>query len=308
VALLRESGLEMAALHDPPSRISRPQQQLSIQQAALALGGRVGLGVDVGSRLHLTTYGIAGYAMLTSPTVDGALIVMQRYAPLLNMKFRVTHAVQNGLPVLRFENEFNPDHAQRTLCLELELAKMVTLLRDLLGDEFAPREVRIRMPARDFSGRGRYFAFAKLDELSHSELRFDARLLRRPLPLPHAGARLSCLQVCDSLMEALTEVVNLPQRVKRLLLDAEGAHRHSVRRGRQVVPVAAYAKAAPRVVRHVLREDPGRCPEDARGPLPKRYCDDRRDHCPAFVLQRRRQSPSHVQALDGRFAAPVPPA
>src|SRR5271165_3513919 len=65
---LESTGLEEESLRDTAATVSARQQLTVIANLVRALGYPPGLGLEAGIRYHLTTYGIWGFAMISSPT------------------------------------------------------------------------------------------------------------------------------------------------------------------------------------------------------------------------------------------------
>ena len=221
-ALLRGSGVLVEALHDPHARISLTQQ-LCIEGNALRLGGIPALGTAIGRRLHLTAYGILGYALLSSTTLDHALTIAENYAPLLSMKFKMHHEKVGNEAIIRLENELDLDRDQKTLAMEIEIAKIMTLLGDLLGEQFKSTRVATGMSdALRNAGGIQWLPHSYAGDASCGEIRFDAQLLQHSLPQAHVATNRSCLEICDGIIEGLKKAIDLPQHVERMLLNTEG--------------------------------------------------------------------------------------
>src|SRR5271166_5889434 len=65
---LESTGLEEESLRDTAATVSARQELTVIANLLRALGDPPGLGLEAGIRYHLTTYGIWGFAMISSPT------------------------------------------------------------------------------------------------------------------------------------------------------------------------------------------------------------------------------------------------
>jgi len=96
-ALLTGSSILPAQLDDPHLEID-PDQELQVIHNLVRLHGKVpGLGLMAGAEYHLTTYGIWGYALITSPTFRQAVELGLRYLDLTFAFSKVELALGDGL-------------------------------------------------------------------------------------------------------------------------------------------------------------------------------------------------------------------
>jgi hypothetical protein len=63
---LRGSGLTAQRLLDPDTEVTARQEQTVIRNLLAAVDDPDGLGLEAGSRYHLTTFGIWGFALISS--------------------------------------------------------------------------------------------------------------------------------------------------------------------------------------------------------------------------------------------------
>ena len=84
--LLADSGIVAAGLGCTDTRITRTQE---LQVCANALLLRNDLGLELGRRMHITAYGMVGYAALSSATFGDAWRLMLQYPALLGTYFKL---------------------------------------------------------------------------------------------------------------------------------------------------------------------------------------------------------------------------
>jgi len=185
-------------LNDPNVRISL-EQQSQIHRAAAALYGDSRLLPRMAQRLNLTTFGIVGYALLSSESLS----------------------CEGSVARMRLLDRYRLDGEAHAAYTVLELAKIGVLLRHVLGEAFKPERAAC-VGADD----------AQLQELSQilgcpvdaststTEVRFDAGLLERSLPQSNASTHASCQHVCDELMAKLTSHFDLKRHVREIMLKA----------------------------------------------------------------------------------------
>jgi AraC-like DNA-binding protein len=243
--VLSAAGLRPEMLEQAGSRLSLRRQFLA-QEAATAACRDNRLLVRLAQHLHLSTYGMAGYALLSSASLSAAIEVAETYSPLLNLKFSLQVRVKGDQACLSLLDCYAMDAAMRRACAVLETAKLAMLLQDLLGPSFQATGVHcpcseeaqeaalahmLGVPVQGGSGR--------------IEIWFSASLLEGRLSQSHAGTHASCRQVCDGLMAGLVRRHDLEQRVKDIIIDAKG-------RPPTLVKVADILHVSPRTLRRRL--------------------------------------------------------
>ena len=79
---LERTGLWVEDLGDPAAAVGARQELTVIANLLSALGDPPGIGLEAGIRYHLTTYGIWGFAMISSPSWRSAIDIGLRYLDL----------------------------------------------------------------------------------------------------------------------------------------------------------------------------------------------------------------------------------
>ncbi|MBU0782398.1 MAG: AraC family transcriptional regulator [Gammaproteobacteria bacterium] len=198
-SLLTGSSILPAQLDDPHLEID-PDQELQVIHNLVRLHGKVpGLGLMAGSEYHLTTYGIWGYALITSPTFRQAVELGLRYLDLTFAFSKVELMQANGIASIVLSVDHLPP-AVRTFVAERDSSAIQVLQRELFG---------LSLPLH-----GMEFAFPLTGELAQYEIMFGctpqfcAELNRASfdeqwlsLPLPKANETSS--KFCEVQLETL---------------------------------------------------------------------------------------------------------
>ncbi len=92
--LLAGSGIGAADLDNADARITRVQE---LQVCANALALRADLGLELGRSLHVSSYGLLGYAALSAATFGDAWRLLLQYPALLGTYFRLDLQVEGEL-------------------------------------------------------------------------------------------------------------------------------------------------------------------------------------------------------------------
>ncbi|MFZ3202343.1 MAG: AraC family transcriptional regulator ligand-binding domain-containing protein, partial [Pseudomonas sp.] len=131
-ALLAGSGIAPADLHGGDSRITRTQE-LQVCTPARAL--RADLGLALGQRLHVSSYGLLGYAALSSATFGDAWRLLLQYPALLGTYFKLDLSVEGELAWVNAA-EYRHAPALEQFNVEMCLASL-----RLIGDELMRAEL-----------------------------------------------------------------------------------------------------------------------------------------------------------------------
>ncbi|MFK3977474.1 AraC family transcriptional regulator [Shewanella vesiculosa] len=127
--LLQGSGLTSAQLADHERLIEDKQELQVLNNLMLTTQCPVKVGMQLGCRYHLTSYGIMGYALLASSTARKAIEFGLRYLDLTYVFSQITLT------------ELNDDLSLRFSCdIAGKLGELV-LVRDMLGAAMIQREV-----------------------------------------------------------------------------------------------------------------------------------------------------------------------
>ncbi|GAB2635241.1 AraC family transcriptional regulator [Nocardia goodfellowii] len=89
--LLRDTGIDPVVLKTPGAEITAAQELALVRNLVTLLGDPVGLGCAAGTRTRVTTHGVLGMAILSSPTIRSALDIGLRYISLMTSFARLWH-------------------------------------------------------------------------------------------------------------------------------------------------------------------------------------------------------------------------
>ncbi len=197
------------------------RQYLSLINHGLALSGTPELGLIVGSRENISTWGILGYAIMSCATY--------REAFYTGLQF---HTAAGGMMLLRARERDDrvcisleapmPLGEALPFCLEEMVAGIITVFRKLIGDDIKPLQLRVTYDAPEYSG--------EYAEMLGCPVAFnqDANELWLPAPddtpLPQAdavSARL-CRKMVEEFVTRHGSKTDLAREVQRILLRTPG--------------------------------------------------------------------------------------
>ena len=229
-SLSREGVSVTDALHGTqvsPKALFTPGTRVSLNQLIEACRNAIRLSRDphfafrAGSRSHVTTVGMFGFALLSSVTFRQAICVALQYhqlaAPLCEFSFSERHGRGNWTLHPVPHPDINP--ALNRFLVEFELAAGFTLARDIMGSSFACSVVRVRFePPRDAPLYRGMFGCAVLFGQRENQLVFDATWLDRAPQLGNAITHAEVVKLCDVLMDEMRLRMGLSGKVREVLL------------------------------------------------------------------------------------------
>jgi AraC-like DNA-binding protein len=197
-ALLEGTDIDPAGVDRAQTRISR-RQLTTAYRNAIRISRDPAIALEVGSRMRVTTYGMYGYAMMSSASLGEALAFGIKYHEMATPTVRMALDLDDDEATAIFAVEdVLGDEDLLAFNLELQLSLALSLVRDLIGDDFALAEVRASYPRPRHAERyAAHFRCPVAFDQARDELRFDEWWLRRPLlrsnPITLEVAR----EICD---------------------------------------------------------------------------------------------------------------
>jgi AraC-like DNA-binding protein len=272
-ALLAGTELRPPDLENPNTRTSA-RQFVRACRNALELGASPALPFRVGAQIRLSSYGLYGYAMLTSASVRDALRFSVRYQGLTAPTWRINMQEVDGESIWTFHDRLGldvDDQLYRFLH-ELQLSAHKSLGKEL-WDQPPPgavSQVRYRRPPHaelydEWLGHAVQFGQGE------NQLRFSAATLDAPLPMLGPLSAAMVRDVCDWLLEeARAASGGLGRRVYEMLA-AQPGHFHDL------TELSRAMDTSPRTLRRHLQAEGTsyqRIVDDVRCNLAKRYLRD----------------------------------
>lgn len=224
VETLRGSGLDAAVLGHPATRISL-RQLLTVYDNALRLSKDPVLALRAGRRVHITHYGMYGYALLSSPTTRSAVDFAIRYHKLATPTVGMHVREQGALAAWVFESAFELDPASDLyrFIIEFQLAIILSISQDMFGPQAKPLEVCVTYGAPAYAERYRTFleCNARFDQPTN-ELRFEATILQGRPSLANPITAAMVLETCDRMLSEMQDITGMASKVHGLLLQHPG--------------------------------------------------------------------------------------
>ncbi|AWV04858.1 AraC family transcriptional regulator [Burkholderia sp. JP2-270] len=252
--VLDGTGLDPAAVADPFT-LTSPEQFLRAARNAIGRYDGTDLGVRVGRLLHVSSYGMYGYAMLCSESLAHAFDSAVKYHRLANGMLAIRWVEQGDTASWLFPDRHEValpdlDEALYRFLIDMQFALHVTIIKDVMGAWCVPARAQFAQPQPPHA--------ALLADALECPLAFDqprhtlsypaAWLTRAPqLANPIAAAQVSshCAQLLDELrsqsgitrrvyqeltrtpghfpdIDAIADLLCITSRTLRRKLEAEG--------------------------------------------------------------------------------------
>jgi AraC-like DNA-binding protein len=213
-------GLSEQQVTDPATRVCLTQV-ITCCRNAIALSADPMFAYRTGLHFHMSTYGMYGFAMLSSMDFRQTMQFAARYhqlaAPLVDMAF----ADEDGLGIWTLEPRRHPqmDASLSRQVVEMYFGIHTSLHRDVMGSDFAPSELRVTFeaPSDPAAYAGVLGAPVRFCQPSN-QLLFDARWLDRRPSLGNALTYAAVLKVCDHFVDELQQRAGIVGNVRHLLL------------------------------------------------------------------------------------------
>lgn len=219
---LRHTGLSPLQLAELHSEIEGAQELQLICNLIEALPTQDDLGLQAGLRYQLTTYGIWGYALLSSQSFRQAADLGLRYLDLTFAFNRISLHEDADQAHLQLGGNHLPDQVRDFLLLRDAVAVMV-IQRELTGKRMPLDRVQLSMPAPADTARF-IEQFGLLPEFACAENRisFSRHLLDLPLPRANPHSAQLCEQQCQALLAKRQVRSGLAGQIRDRLLSTPG--------------------------------------------------------------------------------------
>lgn len=221
---LAGSGLGEGRLNAAATRVSY-KQMLAVFRNALRLTPDPALALLAGQRMHVTAYGMYGYALLSSPThadsVDFAVRHHRVMGPVADMLLQPSEAevVFSYRPVLVPD----PADALYRFVTEFQFASHLTLTTDLYGASFRFSRVQLSYPAPAHAAMYRkIFKCPVHFRQPADELRFSKRWLAEPMPYADPITNSMAREMCEKSLAEVNQAEGVAADIRRILIEQPG--------------------------------------------------------------------------------------
>lgn len=223
---LAGSGLEPAQLADPSTRVSYAQLE-TVFRNAMRLSKAPDIALRAGRRMHVTAYGMYGYAILSSPTVAESIAFSVKCHRVSGSLVDMAFSSHGEAGVYAYEPLLWPDPTQDLyrFALEFTLASHLTVMQDVLGPTLRPLRVGVAYAAPPHARTYREMLQCRvLFRQRNNEMAFDASWIAQPMPLADAITHASARETCEQLLNELSAAGSLASEIRSALIMHPGRY------------------------------------------------------------------------------------
>jgi AraC-like DNA-binding protein len=239
-------GLSVAQIQHPETLVSFRQAATVLRRALRALPPEA-VGLQMGSREGLASFGMLGLAMMSCRTVRDAFETGFRYHLASGSLMDVAPELSATEVALRAYERFPEPALLPFLCEEM-FSSTTALIRAMIGNEVGPRRVELSYPAPAYAAAyQRLFNCPVHFDCEANRLAFDAALLDRPLASYSPANFAAALAACRRLIEAPATSQDVVTAVENLL-------RENLRQRSSMAGIAGELNITERTLRRQLAE------------------------------------------------------
>ena len=218
--VLARTGLTSADIGDPHT-LTSIGQYLAAYDNVIAAGADLGLAYAVGGRLHLSAYGMYGYALMCSPTMREFFDFAVRYHLLATPTISLGWRQEGALAIWDFREVYAEMMSAdlRNFLLRQQVMQTSTHMRDVAGTSVTPIRALFGLPdsgttAADQDVLGCPCLFG---QAAH-ELHYPASILDRAPELANRLTRAMLEETCDRLIGQAKTSSGIAGEVYQLLM------------------------------------------------------------------------------------------
>lgn len=223
-ASLRGSGIEPAQIYDA-AVLTSVRQYAIVCRNAVSLSCEPDTAFRVGARLHLSAYGMYGYALMSCLSLRDFFRLGVKYHHLATPALSIDWKENAETVVWLFPDALisSPSRELREFLIEQQFSAHVTHIRDVAGPDCSPIKACFSYPAPAHADRypGHLGCPCHFDQ-AQCELVYDAALLNRKPQLAHNITAALLQETCDRLIGQAKASVGASGEVYQIIMGTPG--------------------------------------------------------------------------------------
>lgn len=213
-------ALSEAQLRSPTVRVSTDQVIQSYSNA-VRISRNPHFAFDLGQKFHVSTYGMYGFAILSSTDFRQTMALAMKYhqlaAPLVDIQFTEEAGVAAWAMLPKSHSRI--DAALHQFIVELQAGVHLSMHRDVMGASFRPREIRFSFPGpRDETKDFEVFGCPVRYGGAEDKLLFDATWLNGSPTFGNEVTHTEIVGLCDNLLNELKLSRGWAGRIREIIL------------------------------------------------------------------------------------------
>ncbi|WP_328409023.1 AraC family transcriptional regulator [Nocardia sp. NBC_00403] len=216
--MLAGTGLTEATLRDPDAQIDAQIELAVVRNLVRELADCPALGIEVGRRYRITTFGIFGFACVSSPTLGEAILFALRYLEL-SFTFCLPVAQWRAGEFVAWVHDESIPADVRQFLVERDVTAMHQVMSDLLGTPASLVRAEFRFAEPAYADRltevlGVRAEFGRM----HNLFAIEPAMLEQPLPQANEHTWAICLAQCRDLVDRRRARTGIAAEVRELLV------------------------------------------------------------------------------------------
>jgi AraC-like DNA-binding protein len=219
-AILRNVNIPIEEVHSPKARISLKQLMIACKNAVQLSSDRH-LPYRIGTSIHISTYGMYGFAILCCPDFRKAMDFAARYHALAAPLTIIDFSEHNGFASWTIEpHAYAATDAQLyRFITEMHIGIHISLMRDIMGSAFAPYEICLNYPeSEDFGLPADQVGCSVRFTRVANQIVFKSTWLDQAASLGNKTTYPTVVALCDDLLVDLKSRIGIAGKIRALLL------------------------------------------------------------------------------------------
>jgi AraC-like DNA-binding protein len=218
--ILRNVNLTVDEVHSPKSRISLTELMTACKNA-IRLSSDPHLPYRIGTSIHISAYGMYGFAILCCPDFRKAMAFAELYhalaAPLTTIEF--TEQQGSASWVIEPNARAITDPQVYRFITEMQIGIHISLMRDVMGPAFTPEQINVTYPeAHDFGLPADLIGCPLGFASRTNQITFKSSWLDRAANLGNKTTYPAIVALCDDLLTELKSRIGVAGEIRALLL------------------------------------------------------------------------------------------
>ncbi|HWU67504.1 MAG TPA: AraC family transcriptional regulator [Stenotrophobium sp.] len=220
--LLHGTTIDARRLHDHNGTVGAEEELRVIRNLLEAAGDDKPLALKAGLRYHPTTFGVLGFAILSSATVRSAIGLGLRYLRLTSFFCRMQIVEAGDETLIDADDHELPADLCRFL-VERDGATLLNLSRDMMPPDFAFARLEIRHSRPPYASYAEQIFGRRIDFLRpQNRVGIDRAIMDWKLPLADPPMRRRFETECQRLLREYDADEGIANRVRAHLLQQPG--------------------------------------------------------------------------------------
>jgi AraC-like DNA-binding protein len=218
--ILGNVNLTVDEVHSPKSRISLAELMTACKNA-IRLSSDPHLPYRIGTSIHISAYGMYGFAILCCPDFRRAMAFAELYhalaAPLATIEFTEEDGTASW--IIEPDARAATDPQLYRFITEMQIGIHLSLMRDIMGAAFTPDQISVAYPgARDFGLPADQIGCRLSFASPTNQIVFRSAWLDRAANLGNKTTYPAVVALCDNLLNDLKSRIGIAGEIRALLL------------------------------------------------------------------------------------------